>query len=125
MKFQGLHKWLALAALALAVAVASPAAYAAEDCPAPSGDPIAIGFNVALSGPVAGWGLPGKTGLQMWVDEQTEEDRAHLRSAATGLSLEVPIRSKQWTGTKAPFGPRAAYEVLYALGRLLNERFPD
>ncbi len=60
---------LVIAALALTVAFASPAAFA-EDCPAPSGDPIAIGFNVALSGPVAGWGLPGKTGLQMWVDER-------------------------------------------------------
>ena len=44
MKFQGLYKWLAPAALALGVAVASPAAHAA-DCPAPSGDPIGIEFS--------------------------------------------------------------------------------
>ena len=69
MKFKGLYKWLAPAALALGAAVMAAPAAQAEDCPAPSGDPIAIGFNVALSGATAGWGLPGKTGLQMWVDE--------------------------------------------------------
>ena len=29
------------------------------------GDPIGIGFNAPLSGPVAGWGLPGLTGLKI------------------------------------------------------------
>ncbi len=30
------------------------------------GDPVGIGFNAPLSGPVAGWGLPGLTGLKIW-----------------------------------------------------------
>ena len=32
------------------------------------GDPIGIGFNAPLSGPVAGWGLPGLTGLKILAD---------------------------------------------------------
>ncbi len=32
------------------------------------GEPIVIGFNAPLSGPVAGWGLPGLTGLKIWAD---------------------------------------------------------
>jgi len=34
----------------------------------PVGDPIHIGFLAALSGPDAGWGLPGLTGNQIFVD---------------------------------------------------------
>lgn len=37
------------------------------------GDPVAIGFNAPLSGAVAGWGLPGLTGLRMWVDQKNDE----------------------------------------------------
>ena len=33
-----------------------------------TGDPIGIGFNAPLSGPVAGWGLPGLTGLKILAD---------------------------------------------------------
>ena len=99
MKFQGLYKWLAPAVLALGVAFASPAAQA-QDCPAPSGDPIGIGFNVALSGATAGWGLPGKTGLQMWVDD---------RNAGCGLlgrPVELHLYDNEYIASKALQGAR-------------------
>jgi len=38
-----------------------------------TGDPIHIGFLGALSGPDAGWGLPGLTGNQMFIDEVNAE----------------------------------------------------
>ncbi len=100
MKFKGLYKWLAPAALALGAAVMAAPAAQAEDCPAPSGDPIAIGFNVALSGATAGWGLPGKTGLQMWVDE---------RNAACGLlgrPIELHLYDNEYIASKALQGAR-------------------
>ncbi len=99
MEFKSLRKWLVPSALALAAAVALPTAQAA-DCPAPSGDPIGIGFNVALSGPVAGWGLPGVTGLQMWVDEQ---------NAACGLlgrPVELHLFDNEYISSKALQGAR-------------------
>ncbi|MBT6829224.1 MAG: ABC transporter substrate-binding protein [Rhodospirillaceae bacterium] len=37
------------------------------------GDPISIGFNAPLSGPVAGWGLPGLTGLKILADWHNAE----------------------------------------------------
>ena len=42
------------------------AAQAAEPKP---GDTVNVGFLGALSGPDAGWGLPGLTGNQMFIDE--------------------------------------------------------
>jgi branched-chain amino acid transport system substrate-binding protein len=54
---------LALAAVAV-FAIASPSQPRAEE----QGDPVCIGFNAPLSGPVAGWGLPGLTGLKIWAD---------------------------------------------------------
>lgn len=47
-----------------------PAAAATSE---PTGDPIHIGFLAALSGPDAGWGLPGLTGNQMFVDAVNAE----------------------------------------------------
>ena len=35
----------------------------------PEGETINVGFLAALSGPDAGWGLPGLTGNQMFIDE--------------------------------------------------------
>jgi len=34
----------------------------------PKGETINIGFLAALSGPDAGWGLPGLTGNTIWID---------------------------------------------------------
>ena len=34
----------------------------------PIGETINIGFLCALSGPDAGWGLPGLTGNTIWID---------------------------------------------------------
>ena len=35
----------------------------------PAGEDVNVGFLAALSGPDAGWGLPGITGNQMFIDE--------------------------------------------------------
>ena len=34
----------------------------------PKGETINVGFLAALSGPDAGWGLPGVTGNSIWID---------------------------------------------------------
>ncbi|NIQ37396.1 MAG: twin-arginine translocation signal domain-containing protein, partial [Proteobacteria bacterium] len=34
----------------------------------PQGETITVGFLCALSGPSAGWGLPGLTGNNIWID---------------------------------------------------------
>ena len=34
----------------------------------PKGETINVGFLAALSGPDAGWGLPGVTGNNIWID---------------------------------------------------------
>lgn len=52
--------------LALAAALSAVTGEVAAD--EKTGDPIVIGFNAPLSGPVAGWGLPGLTGLKIWAD---------------------------------------------------------
>ena len=46
---------------------------AAAATPEPIGDPIHIGFLAALSGPDAGWGLPGLTGNQIFIDRVNAE----------------------------------------------------
>ncbi|HLB06774.1 MAG TPA: ABC transporter substrate-binding protein [Alphaproteobacteria bacterium] len=56
------------AAAGAAVLVAGTAG-AASKALAAEGDVINIGFLAALSGPDAGWGLPGLTGLNIWIDE--------------------------------------------------------
>ncbi len=48
----------------------SPEEIAREAKPAePIGDTVNVGFLGPLSGPDAGWGLPGLTGIQMFLDE--------------------------------------------------------
>lgn len=39
----------------------------------PIGDPVNVGFLAPLSGPDAGWGLPGLTGINMFLDEVNAE----------------------------------------------------
>ncbi len=50
--------------------VLGTAAIAGDPSP---GDTVNIGFLGALSGPDAGWGLPGLTGNQMFIDEVNQE----------------------------------------------------
>ena len=69
MKNKGLLKLSLAISLIVALAVAFPivsnlTAQAAEE----KGETINIGFLAALSGPDAGWGLPGLTGNQIYID---------------------------------------------------------
>jgi branched-chain amino acid transport system substrate-binding protein len=67
--------------IAAAAAAAGGAAFevpsligpAAAQTNEPTGDPIHIGFLAALSGPDAGWGLPGLTGNQLFIDRVNAE----------------------------------------------------
>ncbi len=87
-----------LAAMVAAVAVASTAAFspvAADD------DTIAIGFNAPLSGPASSWGLPGQSGLQMFVDQLNEEGGVQVGDTTYKLELHsfdnefIPSKSLQ------------------------------
>ncbi len=79
----------------------SPAAAATSE---PTGDPIHIGFLAALSGPDAGWGLPGLTGNQMFIDAVNAEggllvgDKRHL--------LKMFAFDDEATGSKALQGAK-------------------
>lgn len=61
-------RWIASLAVAVSVATLATTGHAQEP-----GDTVNIGFLGALSGPDAGWGLPGLTGNQMFVDEVNAE----------------------------------------------------
>jgi branched-chain amino acid transport system substrate-binding protein len=63
-------RWFTSLALAATVATLGTTSHAQEPEP---GDTVNIGFLAALSGPDAGWGLPGLTGNQMFVDEVNAE----------------------------------------------------
>lgn len=64
------------------------------------GRSIGIGFNVALTGPVAGWGLPGVTGLQMWVDDQ------NAGCGLLGRPVELHLFDNEYIASKALQGAR-------------------
>jgi hypothetical protein len=56
----------------------------------------------------------------------SEEDRAEIRSDATVLMGAIHEWNwKQKPGRKVMFGEAMSYELLYALGRFMNERFPE
>lgn len=65
-----MKRWFASLALAASVAALATAGHAEEPKP---GDTVNVGFLAALSGPDAGWGLPGLTGNQMFIDEVNAE----------------------------------------------------
>ena len=61
-------KWRSIATALLAAA--SVAAFATPtQAQAPSGQPIAIGFGMALSGPLAGFGRQALLGMKIWEEE--------------------------------------------------------
>lgn len=65
------------------------------------GDPIGIGFNAPLSGPVAGWGLPGLTGLKILADWINSEgglqvgDKRHMIEIHQFDNEYVPSKALQ------------------------------
>jgi len=78
-------------------------------CTLPSGaqaadDVVNVGFLGALSGPDAGWGLPGLTGNQMFIDELNSEGGLDVCGKRTKLNMvtfdDEAIGSKALQGAK-------------------------
>jgi branched-chain amino acid transport system substrate-binding protein len=69
-----------------------------------TGDPIHIGFLAALSGPDAGWGLPGLTGNQIYIDRVNAEGGLLLGSTRHPLKMfafdDEAVGSKALQGAK-------------------------
>lgn len=79
----------------------TPAAAATNE---PVGDPIHIGFLAALSGPDAGWGLPGLTGNQIFIDRVNAE--GGLLVGGERRPLKMFAFDDEATGSKALQGAR-------------------
>jgi len=79
----------------------SPAAAATDD---PVGDPIHIGFLAALSGPDAGWGLPGLTGNQIFIDRVNAQ--GGLKVGKERRPLKMFAFDDEATGSKALQGAK-------------------
>ncbi len=78
-----------------------PAAAATSE---PVGDPIHIGFLAALSGPDAGWGLPGLTGNQMFIDDVNAEGGLLVNGVRRPLKMFA--FDDEATGSKALQGAK-------------------
>ncbi len=67
-------------------------------------DVVNVGFLGALSGPDAGWGLPGLTGNQMFIDEVNAEGGLDVCGERTKLNMvtfdDEAIGSKALQGAK-------------------------
>jgi branched-chain amino acid transport system substrate-binding protein len=70
----------------------------------PVGETIHIGFLAALSGPDAGWGLPGLTGNQMYIDEVNAE--GGLLVGGKRYPLKMHAFDDEAIGSKALQGAR-------------------
>ena len=70
----------------------------------PTGDPINIGFLGALSGPDAGWGLPGLTGNQIFIDDVNAE--GGLLVGGERRPLKMFAFDDEATGSKALQGAK-------------------
>lgn len=79
----------------------TPAAAAGNE---PVGDPINIGFLAALSGPDAGWGLPGLTGNQIFIDRVNAE--GGLLVGGERRPLKMFAFDDEATGSKALQGAK-------------------
>jgi branched-chain amino acid transport system substrate-binding protein len=87
-----------LAVFAVATAMTSFGAVHAET------ETVNIGFLAALSGPDAGWGLPGLTGNQMFVDKVNAE--GGLDVCGTRYMLNMVSFDDEATGSKALQGAK-------------------
>ncbi|MCC0016465.1 MAG: ABC transporter substrate-binding protein [Rhodobiaceae bacterium] len=70
----------------------------------PEGEPINVGFLAALSGPDAGWGLPGLTGNQMFIDEVNKQ--GGLLVGGKRHRLEMHAFDDEAVGSKALQGAK-------------------
>mgnify|MGYP002633623137 CR=1 FL=1 len=94
----------ALALLASSITVAATNASAATWKDPKPGDTVNVGFLGALSGPDAGWGLPGLTGNQMFIDEVNAEGGLLVNGKRYPLKMvafdDEAIGSKALQGAK-------------------------
>ena len=86
--------------MAGSVIVSAPVAAKEKTC-----DTIHIGFLAALSGPDAGWGLPGLTGNQMFIDEVNAE--GGLLVGGCRYPLEMHSFDDEAIGSKALQGAKS------------------
>ncbi|MEE9300741.1 MAG: ABC transporter substrate-binding protein [Alphaproteobacteria bacterium] len=95
---------IAAASLTLALATTFADGFTAKAGDEPVGDPIGIGFNAPLSGPVAGWGLPGLTGLKIWADWTNAE--GGLLVGGTRHPIEIYAFDNEYVPSKALQGAK-------------------
>lgn len=90
--------------LAASMMMASATINAAEWKDPKPGDTVNVGFLGALSGPDAGWGLPGLTGNQMFIDEVNAEGGLLVNGKRYPLKMvtfdDEAIGSKALQGAK-------------------------
>ncbi|GAB4282139.1 MAG: hypothetical protein Kow0058_00460 [Roseovarius sp.] len=106
------RKFLTSSAIAAAAAAAGGRAFevpslvgpAAAQSSEPVGEPINIGFLAALSGPDAGWGLPGLTGNQIFIDRVNA--RGGLKVGNERRPLKMIAFDDEATGSKALQGAK-------------------
>lgn len=87
-----------LASACIAVGIGAMASQASAE------DTIAIGFNAPLSGPASGWGLPGITGLQIYIDKKNAEGGVDV--GGTKHMLELVTFDNELVPSKALQGAR-------------------
>jgi len=74
-------------------------AASAKEC-----DPVGVGYMAALTGPDAGWGEPGLTGVSMFLDDVNE--RGGLKVGDCEHKLELHVFDDEGTGSKALQGAK-------------------
>lgn len=89
---------IAIAVGILASQLAAPPALA-KTC-----DTVHVGFMAPLSGPDSGWGLPGLTGVNMFLDEVNE--RGGLKVGDCQHPLQLHVYDDEGTGSKALQGAK-------------------
>ncbi|MFQ5624160.1 MAG: ABC transporter substrate-binding protein [Paracoccaceae bacterium] len=106
------RKFFTASSIAIAAAAAAGSSFevpslvgtAAAATNEPVGDPIHIGFLAALSGPDAGWGLPGLTGNQIFIDRVNAE--GGLLVGGERRPLKMFAFDDEATGSKALQGAK-------------------
>lgn len=101
MTWETKRRWLVLAAVG---AVASTIGFAGNVSQAKADETICIGMNGPLSGPSAGWALPGLTGLQLIIDDVNANGGVDV--GGTAHKLELRSFDNEYTPSKALQGAK-------------------
>lgn len=121
MKRKELRKLIIVVSLVTVLAIVVPflggcfgkPAAAPPEAPPPAAAPpeeeappktVAIGFIAALSGPEAGWGLPGLTGVKMWIEDVNA--RGGLLVGGERYLIELYVYDDEAIASKALMGAR-------------------